>query len=76
MSDSPFVTWEEVASTPGPTFGLTKRQIRWDIKRGYLPGTVDHRNEPVIRRTEWNQWIAGADERKPVGVVSIREKAS
>lgn len=82
MSESPFVSEEEVASTPGPWFGLTPRQVRWDVRNGHLPGTINHRGKLVLRRSEWNEWLeetptpAGAEGRKPVGIVSIRDKAS
>lgn len=61
-NESPFVSMEEVASTPGPTFGLTKRQIRWDVKHGYLPGDIDRRGKVVIRRdgpVSWNAYTRG-----------------
>lgn len=76
MSESPFVSVEEVTSTPGPTYGLTARQLRFDVRKGYVPGTIDHRGRIVIRRTEWNRWLEGEETRRPVGITSIREKAS
>lgn len=81
-TESPFVTLDEIASTPGPTYGLTERQVKFDIRNGYLPGEIDRRSRIVIRRGEWNQFLAGTwpseagESRNPVGIVSIREKAS
>ena len=79
---SPFVTFEEVTNTPGPTQGLTKRQVKFDIRAQppRLPGSVDHRGRIVIRRDEWNEFCAGtwapeqSDEpevRKPIGIHSF-----
>lgn len=75
-SESPFVTFEEIVTTPGPTYGLTKRMLKFDIRTGRVPGSIDHRGSIVIRRTEWNRWVEGESARKPVGIVSMREKAS
>ena len=91
-TESPFVTVEEVASTPGPTYGLTEKQVRFDVRNGYLPGTIDYRKRVVIRRGEWNDFLTGdwapaepgshkkggkkPVSTKPVGIVSIQSKAS
>ena len=80
---SPLVSVEEVMAETG----LTKRQIRFDIRNGYMPGEIDHRNRIVIRRGEWNEYLATPgwrkpepdtepEERKPVGLYSIHGKAS
>ena len=79
-NESPFVSWEEVAQTEGPTYGLTKVQIRFDVKNQRLPGTIDHRSRIVIRRAEWNEFLRGdwqptAQRPKP-GIVSLQSKAS
>lgn len=91
MSDSPLVPIEEVMAQTG----LTKLQVRWDVKHRYLPGMITHRNKVVIRRNgpdSWNAYLNGdwtpaepgshkevdltPTAKKPVGIVSIHEKAS
>lgn len=59
MTETAFVTVEEIATTPGPTYALTEKQIRFDIANGYLPGTTDYRKRIVVRRAEWNAYLSG-----------------
>lgn len=86
---TPFVTVDEVAATEGPTYGLTAKQVRFDIQHGYLPGSIDYRKRIVIRRAEWDAYLSGewqpaepgshkaaTAERKVPGIVSIERKAS
>lgn len=91
-AETPFVSAEEIAATPGPTYGLTEKQIRFDIRNGYLPGTIDYRQRIVVRRAEWNDFLSGdwtpaepgshkqavkgQATSKPVGIHSIQSKAS
>lgn len=91
MSESPLVPIDEVMAHTG----LTKLQVRWDVKHRYLPGMITHRNKVVIRRNgpdSWNEYLDGTwipaepgshreakapkPAKKPVGIVSLHEKAS
>ena len=51
--EPPFVTIEEV----GQVLHLSNRQIRNDIRKGYLPGVIDHRGDVRIRRKAWNDFL-------------------
>ena len=56
MRETPYVPVKELRAALD---GLTLRQIRWDIRHGYLPGTIDHRNMPRVPRQELNDFLAG-----------------
>lgn len=77
---TPFVPMDELLDDHP---GLTKLQIRFDVKHGYIPGEIDRRNRVVVRRGPYNEYLAGnwtrsetTEERKPIGIVSIDRKVS
>lgn len=58
--------------------GLTLRQIRFDIRKRRMPGTIDHRNTPRVAREDLNTFLAGrwvapadkpADEPAPMAFI-------
>lgn len=54
MDTTLFVPEEEVMAKTG----LTKIQVRNDIRKERMPGNI-YRRKPVILRAEWNAYLAG-----------------